>query len=32
LAAGALQGMVQDYMTEHPGDHGPIGIGRALGR
>jgi hypothetical protein len=27
-----LQGMVQDYMTEHPGDHGPIGIGRALGR
>jgi hypothetical protein len=24
--------MVQDYLTEHPGDHGPTGIGRALGR
>jgi hypothetical protein len=32
LAAGALQGMVQDYLTEHPGDHGPTGVGRALGR
>ena len=32
LAAGALQGMVQDLLTEHPGDHGPTAIGRALGR
>jgi hypothetical protein len=32
LAAGALQGMVQDFLTEHPGDHGPTAIGRALGR
>lgn len=32
LAAGALQGMVADHLTEHPGEHGPTGIGRALGR
>jgi hypothetical protein len=32
LAAGALQGMVQDFLTEHPGDHGPTAIGRALAR
>ena len=31
-AAGALQGMVQDFLTEHPGDHGPTAIGRALAR
>ena len=24
--------MVQDYLTEQPGDHGPTAIGRALGR
>ncbi len=32
LAAGALHGMVQDYLTEHPGDHGPTAVGRALAR
>jgi hypothetical protein len=24
--------MVQDFLTEHPGDHGPTAIGRALAR
>ena len=24
--------MVQDYLTEHPGDHGPTEVGRALRR
>jgi hypothetical protein len=24
--------MVQDFLTDHPGDHGPTAIGRALGR
>jgi hypothetical protein len=32
LAAGALQGMVEDYLTEHPGEHGPTAIGTAIGR
>lgn len=32
LAAGALQGMVQDYLSDHPGEHGPTAIGHALGR
>ena len=32
LAAGALQGIVQDFLTEHPGEHGPTAIGRALAR
>jgi hypothetical protein len=32
LAPGALQGLVQDYLTDHPGEHGPTALGRALGR
>jgi hypothetical protein len=24
--------MVQDYLSEHPGEHGPTAIGHALGR
>jgi len=32
LAAGALQRMVEDYLTEHTGEHGPTAIGAAIGR
>jgi hypothetical protein len=32
LAAGQLRGMVEEFLTEHPGPHGPVEIGHALGR
>ena len=31
LAAGQLRGMVEEYLAEHPGPHGPVAIGHALG-
>jgi hypothetical protein len=32
LRPGVLRGMVEDYLREHPGEHGPTEIGHALGR
>lgn len=32
LGSGALRGMVEEFLTEHPGEHGPVAIGKALGR
>lgn len=32
LAAGQLRGMVEEYLAEHPGPHGPVEIGHALRR
>lgn len=32
LGAGALRGMVEEYLTEQPGEHGPVEIGKAISR
>ncbi|MGE0295272.1 hypothetical protein [Pseudonocardia sp.] len=32
LAAGALRGLVEEFLTDHPGEHGSVEIGRAIGR
>ena len=32
LAAGQLRGLVEEFLAEHPGDHGPVDIGHALRR
>lgn len=32
LRTGQLHGMVEDYLAENPGEHGPVEIGKALGR
>jgi hypothetical protein len=32
LAAGQLRGLVEEFLAEHPGTHGPVEIGHALGR
>jgi len=32
LKSGALQGLVEDFLTEHPGDHSPTAVGKAIAR
>lgn len=32
LRSGALQGLVEDFLAEHPGEHGPTAISHAIGR
>ena len=32
LKSGALQGLVEDYLTEHPGEHSPTAVGKAIAR
>ncbi len=32
LKSGALQGLVEDFLTEHPGEHSPTAVGKAIVR
>lgn len=32
LGAGALRGLVEEFLTDHPGEHGPVEIGKAISR
>lgn len=32
LKSGALQGLVEDFLTEHPSEHSPTAVGKAIAR